>query len=167
MTTLPTADRDTVQRDELVGRLFQAAISTMEVFSVYIGDRLGLYEALADRGGATSAELAALTGTHERYVREWLEQQAATGLLAVEDAEAEPTARRYHIPPGHREVILDRDSLNCLTGLLRLVVGVSRPLPALLEAFRSGGGVPYPDYGPDTREGIAEMNRPLFINLLG
>jgi SAM-dependent methyltransferase len=167
MTTLPTADRDTAQRDELVGRLFQAAISTMEVFSVYIGDRLGLYEALVDRGAATSAELAALTGTHERYVREWLEQQAATGLLAVEDAQAEPIARRYHIPPGHREVFLNRDSLNCLTGLLRLVVGVSRPLPALLEAFRTGGGVPYPDYGPDTREGIADMNRPLFINLLG
>src|SRR5207237_4450313 len=54
-----------------------------------------------------------------------------------------------------------------MIGCLRLTVGVTLPLPALLEAFRTGGGVPYPDYGQDTREGIAEGNRPMFLNLLG
>ena len=167
MTTPATIDRDTERRDALVGRLFEAAISTLDVFSVYVGDRLGLYRALADRGSATPGELAAATGTHERYVREWLEQQAATGILEVEDTAAEATARRYRVPLGHREVLLERDSLNWLAGLLRLVVGATKPLPALLQAFRTGGGVPYPDYGPDTLEGIAEMNRPMFLNLLG
>ena len=167
MTASATIDRDTERRDALVGRLFEAAIGTLDVFSVYIGDRLGLYRALADRGSAISGELAAATGTNERYVREWLEQQAATGILEAEDAGAEATGRRYRVPLGHREVLLDRDSLNWMAGLLRLVVGVTKPLPALLQAFRTGGGVPYPDYGPDTLEGIAEMNRPMFLNLLG
>jgi SAM-dependent methyltransferase len=167
MATISVTEREAERRDALVGRLFEAAIGTMDVFAVYVGDRLRLYQVLADCGTATAPELAAATGTHERYVREWLEQQAATGILAVENAAAEPTARRYRLPRGHDEVLLDRDSLNYLAALLRLVVGVTRPLPALLEAFRSGGGVPYPDYGADTREGIAEMNRPMFVNLLG
>ena len=167
MTTLNTSPSATEQRDALVGRLFEAVIGTLDVFCIYIGDRLGLYRALADHGSATAPALAAATGTHERYVREWLEQQTATGLLEVEDAQAEATGRRYRIPPAYREVFLDCDSLSYLAALLRLVVGVTRPLPAVLEVFRTGGGVPYPDYGVDTLEGIAEMNRPMFLNLLG
>src|SRR5918992_715725 len=116
------------------------------------------------RGGDMTASA---TGKNERDVREWLEQQAATGILEVEDAGAEAMGRRYRVPLGHREVLLDRDSLNWMAGLLRLVVGVTKPLPAPLQAFHTGGGVPYPDYGPDTLEGIAEMNRPMFLNLLG
>ena len=160
-------DRDTEQRDALVERLFGAAIGTLEVLCVYVGDRLGLYQALATLGPCTPPVLAAATATDQRYVREWLEQQAAADLLAVEDVASEPMARRYSLPLGHREVLLDRDSLNYLTGLVRLVVGVSQPLPALLDAFRTGAGVPYADYGTDTREGIADMNRPMFLNLLG
>ena len=79
-------DQDTERRDALVGRLFEAAIGTLDVFCIYVGDRLGLYSALVDLGSATSSELAAASGTHERYAREWLEQQAATGILEVEDA---------------------------------------------------------------------------------
>jgi SAM-dependent methyltransferase len=164
--TATLQDRDTERRDALVGRLFEAAIGTMEVLCVYVGDRLGLYRALGERGATTTAELAAATGTHPRYVREWLEQQAASGLLDVEGASVVPEARRYTLPAAYREVLLDRDSLNYLAGLLRLVVGVGQPLPALLQAFRTGDGVPYADYGPDTREGIADMNRPMFLNLL-
>ena len=167
MASTVTIDPDTERRDALVGRLFEAAIGALDVFSVYIGERLGLYRALADRGPVSALELAAATGTHERYVREWLEQQAATGILDVDDPGAGGATRRYLVPSGHREVLLDRDSLNCLAPLLRLVVGATRPLPALLRAFREGGGVPYPEYGPDTLEGIAEMNRPMFLNLLG
>jgi len=167
MITNTAIERDAERRDALVGRLFSAAIGTMELLCVYLGDRLGLYQALADRGSTTAAELAAATGTDERYVHEWLEQQAASGLLDVDDPRLDAATRRYRLPAAYREVLLDADSLNCLSGLIRLVVGVGQPLPALLEAFRSGGGVPYPAYGPDTREGIAAMNRPMFVNLLG
>ena len=166
MTTTVAATNDTEQRDALAGRLFEAAISTLDVFSVYLGDRLGLYEALAIAGSSTSAGLAARTDTNERYVREWLEQQAATGILAVENPAAAAAERRYRLPAGHCEVLLDRDSLSYLSALLRLVVGVTKPLPDLLTAYRTGAGVPYPEYGADTIEGIAEMNRPMFINLL-
>jgi 2-polyprenyl-3-methyl-5-hydroxy-6-metoxy-1,4-benzoquinol methylase len=162
-----TIEADSGRQERLVTRLFEAAIGTLDVFTIYVGDRLGLYRALDRQGTASSPELAAATDTDERYVREWLEQQAATGFLDVEDAAAEATARRYRIPPAHREVLLDQMSLNYLCGLLRLVVGATKPLPALLEAFRTGAGVPYADYGTDTVEGIAEMNRPMFLNLIG
>src|SRR5918911_2524681 len=160
-------DQASEQRDALAGRLFQATLGLFDLFAVYLGDRLGLYRALAEAGPVTSAELAGRTGTDARYVREWLEQQAASGILGVEDVGAPAAARRYRLPAGHEEVLLDPDSLSCMTGLVRLAVGATGPLPALLEAYRTGGGVPYAAYGPDAREGIAAMNRPMFIHLLG
>src|SRR5918911_4414033 len=155
---------DTERRDALVSRLFEAAIGTFDLFSVYLGERLGLYESLAAHGPSTPAELAERTRVHERYAREWLEQQAATGLLDVVDVSAEP--RRYGLPASHAEVLVDHDSLNNLTGLARQVVGVSRPLSAVVDAFRSGGGVAYASYGADVREGIADANRRMFEHLL-
>ncbi len=166
MTTELTTETATEQRDALVGRLFEAVLGAMDIFTVYIGDRLGFYRALAVGGATTSTALAARTGTHERYVREWLEQQAATGILEVKNPEAPATERRFELPAAYEEIFLDQDSLNYLGGLLRLVVGAASPLPAVLEAFRTGGGVPYADYGTDTREGIAAMNRPMFVNQL-
>jgi SAM-dependent methyltransferase len=155
------------RRDAFVGRLFEAMLGTLDVFTVYVGIRLGLYRALASAGPSTSSELAKLTGTAERYVREWLEQQAVTGVLEVEDATNDGAARRYLLPAGHDEVLLDRDSLSYFSAQIRLVVAATKPMSDLFEAFRSGGGVPYPDYGDDAREGISDGNRPMFINLLG
>src|SRR5262245_54154915 len=70
------------QTEELVERLFTAAIDTLEIASVHIGGRLWLYRALADGGDPTPGKLAARTGTVERYAREWLEQQAVAGFSA-------------------------------------------------------------------------------------
>src|SRR6266511_3565980 len=117
MTTVNAFDHTTAQRDALAGRLFESAIATMDVLSVYLGDRLGLYRALAGLDSATSAELSSATGTHERYVREWLEQQAVTGIIVVDDPDAAADARRYRLPTGHREVLLDCDSLSYLAPL--------------------------------------------------
>ena len=155
------------RRDEFAEGLFEKIIGAMEVASVYLGDRLGLYGALAEAGHATPADLAERTGTHERYVREWLEQQAVVGILAVEDGGTEPSDRRYTLPEGHAEVLLDKDSLSYLAPVARFTMGLVRPLPALAEAFRNGEGLPYPDYGADAREGQADANRPMFVNLLG
>jgi 2-polyprenyl-3-methyl-5-hydroxy-6-metoxy-1,4-benzoquinol methylase len=162
--TIETAEQ---RRDALVERIFENSVGFMELLSIYIGDRLGLYRALANNGEATATELASATGTHERYVREWLEQQTVAGILEVEDEKAEPEVRSYRLPQGHQEVLLERDSLNYLAPLAQQMVGVSRPLPALLEAFRTGGGVSYPEYGADMREGIAYGNRAMFVNLMG
>jgi SAM-dependent methyltransferase len=152
--------------DVLVERLFAATIDTLEIASIHLGGRLGFYPALADGGAATPAELAARTGTVERYVREWLEQQAVAGFLSVDDCEAAPGERRYSLPAAHRAVFVDEEDLNYLTPLARLAIGVCGPMDALLEAYRGGGGVPYEDYGADIHEGVAALNRPQFVNLL-
>jgi SAM-dependent methyltransferase len=160
-------ETDAAARDALAERLFGAALGAYEIMTVHLGDRLGLYRALREHGEATSAELAAATSTHERYAREWLEQQAVAGILRVDDAGAAPHERRYGLPPGHAEVLIDRDSLAHLTPLARYSVAFANVLPAVEEAFRSGGGVPWEHYGELGREAQADANRPLFANLLG
>src|SRR5829696_3298822 len=155
------------RREALVERVFGSAIGLMELLSIYVGERLGLYRALAEGGAATAPELAAATGTNGRYAREWLEQQAVAGILEVEDERAEPEARRYWLPEGHDEVLLERDSLYYVAPFAQQMVSITRPLPAVLEAFKTGGGVPYPEYGKDMREGVAYGNRPMFVNLMG
>ena len=156
----------TERRDALVGRLFMSAVGAFDLFSVYLGERLGLYRVLADDGPLTSAELAAAAGIHERYAREWLEHQAASDLLEVE-ADTDGTERRFSIPAGHEEALLDVSSLNYVAPLGRAVLASVRPIDALLAAFKTGEGVPYADYGEDLHEGQAAFTRPLFENLLG
>jgi 2-polyprenyl-3-methyl-5-hydroxy-6-metoxy-1,4-benzoquinol methylase len=155
------------RRDAFVERMLEAARGTFDAFATYLGVRLGLYAALAREGPLTSGELAARTGTHERYVREWLEQQAVTGVLEVASERAEAAGRRFALPAAHAEVLVDADSLNYMAPLVRLLAGAVRPLEALLGAYRRGGGVPYPAYGADLREGQADFNRPAFLTQLG
>jgi 2-polyprenyl-3-methyl-5-hydroxy-6-metoxy-1,4-benzoquinol methylase len=155
------------RRDALVERLFGAAIGAMDLFGVYLGDRLGLYRALAERGPLTSSALAEAAGIHERYAREWLEQQAATEILDVDDPAAGALERCYSLPPGHEEALVDERSLSYIAPFGRALVACARPVDALLEAFRTGTGVPYAEYGEDLHEGQARFSRPLFENLLG
>ena len=152
--------------DALVERLFNATIAGMDLFAVYLGDRLGYYRALVDGGPATSSELAHRSGTAERYAREWLEQQAVTGILTCENAEAAAMERRYRLPDGYEAVLVDPDSLTAMAPMAQIFAGCVKPLPALLEAFRTGGGVPYEDYGTDVAEGQAGTTRPQFRHLL-
>jgi SAM-dependent methyltransferase len=158
---------DTARRDTFAERLFGAALGAYELMTVHLGDRLGFYRALAEQGPSTAAELAAATGTAERYVREWLEQQAVAGILVVDDVGAEPAERRFSVPPAHAEVLSDRDSLAHVTPLARYGVAFAHVLPAVEEAFRSGGGVSWEDFGSLGREAQGDANRPVFSNLLG
>lgn len=161
MTTL-----DASRRDAVVEQLFTATIHALEVLHVYVGDRLGLYAALGRRDNTSPAELAAAAGIAERYAREWLEQQAVAGLLDVTADNGDPHSRRYRLSPEVAEVLTDADSLNFLAPLTGLVAGIGRAMPQVVEAFRTGGGVPYPDYGDELRTGIERLNRPMFINQL-
>ena len=150
--------------DALARRLFTDALGALELYTVYVGERLGLYRALADGGPATSSELAGRTGTVERYVREWLEHHAASGLLAVDDPAAGPLDRRYRLPAGHLPVLADPDDVRYAAYKGVEMVRAARPLPDVVEAFRHGGAPPPLSWAP---EGRAEFNRALFVNLLG
>lgn len=151
--------------DALVERLFEGVLGMTDVYTVYMGDRLGLYAALAD-GPVAENEIATATGTERRYLREWLEQQAVSGLLEVDDPSKPAEERRYRLPDGHAEVLLDRDSASYMAAFARMMAGLMRPLPRVLEAFRSGEGVPYSDFDADFLEGQGEMNRVQFVNFL-
>jgi 2-polyprenyl-3-methyl-5-hydroxy-6-metoxy-1,4-benzoquinol methylase len=143
------------------GRLFGAATAAIELTTVYLGDRLGLYAALAEGGPLSSGELAAATGTHERYVREWLRAQAVCAIVET-DGDG-----RYTLPPEHAEALLNRESPAYLAPVARMgpaVVGVTRDL---IEAFRHGGGVPYERYGTEVREAQQDLMRPMYQHLLG
>jgi SAM-dependent methyltransferase len=163
MTSVATTEE---RRDALVERLFEATLAAFDLLTVYVGDQLGLYRALAEKGGCTPAELAQMAGIHERYAREWLEQQAMSGILEVDDPGAEAGARRYSLPDGHEEPLLGETSLNYVAPMAQGIVACVRPIDSLMEAFRSGGGVPYADYGADLHQCQARFTRPLFENLL-
>lgn len=161
-----TATDPDARRDALVERLFESALGAMDLLCVYVGDRLGLYRTLVDAGASTSAELASAAGVNERYAREWLEQQAMAGVLEVEDPRAADTERRYLVPAGHEEVLLEAGGMNNMAPIAQLVVACALPIHAVIDAFRSGDGVPYADYGADLHEGQARFTKPLFDNLL-
>ena len=143
-----------------------ATVGAWDVLAVYVGDRLGLYRALAEGGPSTSSELADATGLSERYVREWLEQQATSGILELERTGGEARTRRYSLPAGHDEALVGDTSLNCIAPLGQLLVACARPIDAVLEAFRTGEGVAYAHYGTDLHEGQARFTRPMFEQLL-
>lgn len=151
------------EAEALAGRLVGAANGAFDLFSIYAGERLGLYRSLAEDGPATPGELAVRTGMDERYAREWLEQQVCTGLLAVDDPALEASTRRYALPPASEAVLVDDLSPLYLRPLARVVVAALRQAPALLTAYRTGGGVPWSAYGDDMRTGQADFNRPFFL----
>jgi 2-polyprenyl-3-methyl-5-hydroxy-6-metoxy-1,4-benzoquinol methylase len=151
--------------EELGERIFDACNAAFDVFTIHVGRKLGLYSELIE-SPLTSSELAARTGTTERYIREWLEQQAVTGILQVDNATADALERRYHLPPGYAEVLTDRDSLWYFGPAASMTAAAGAQLPRLADAFTSGGGVSWEQFGDDMRIAQGEMNRPLFLQVL-
>ncbi|MEA2558421.1 MAG: hypothetical protein QOG88_1959 [Actinomycetota bacterium] len=154
-------------RDAFVERLFKSALGMGEILTVYIGDKLGLYRAVADGEALTAAELASRTNIVERYAREWLEQQAAAGILDVDDSSAAEEERRYSLPEGHREPLLDLESPYSMAPVAKSFVATANALPGVLEAFRTGEGVPWTAYGRDMTEAQGDFNRPWLVGSLG
>ena len=139
-------------REAFVQRMNDATLGAFDIASTYLGLKLGFYRSLADDGPATAAELAERTGTNERLVREWLEQQGATELLAATNDGGE---WRFALPPEHAGVLLDPDALDGVAGTMLSLVADLAQVPRLVESFRTGVGIPYADYGPDEAEGQA------------
>jgi len=162
MTTVSDVDA----RELLAGRLVDGLTQALELFGVYLGVELGLYRALAEFGAVTEAELAGHAGVAPRYAREWLEQQAVAGYLACDDPAEPAERRRFRLPAGHAEVLVDRDSPYHVAPLALALAGTAGVLARLPEAYRGGGGVAYADYGRAIRDGIAAANRPMFLHEL-
>lgn len=147
----------------LTERLFGATIGALELFSVYLGKQLGLYRAL-EHAPANPSQLAGRAGIAERYAREWLEQQSVAGLLRVDDVRAAPADRTYSLPRAHVGVLAD-DCHGChVAPFSQMVAGVAQALPAVVDAYRTGRGVPYEQYGADFRCGQGGINRPAFTD---
>jgi SAM-dependent methyltransferase len=156
------------QARTLAVRMFSSLLATQELLAIYLGVRLGLYDTLAGQGPCTPPQLAARAGIAERYAREWLEQQAVAGLLTVDDATRPADERGYTLPRAHADVLLISDSPLSMSALAVLPLGgVAAALPALLDAYRTGAGVPDSVFGLDWREGHAGANRALFAHQLG
>ena len=122
---------------------------------VMIGDKLGLYDAMAEAGPVTSEELARRTGTDERYVREWLLNQAAGGYV-----EYDPTSGRYTLPPEHAAML----SI-VFTGFQTYLVA-ARAEPRIAAGFRTGGGMPWGEHDPGVFVGVERFFRPGYEQFL-
>jgi 2-polyprenyl-3-methyl-5-hydroxy-6-metoxy-1,4-benzoquinol methylase len=166
MTTTPTQEDIEAQVGALVERLFVGGIAALEALSIHVGHQLGLYRLLYERGPSTVAEVARAAGLHERYTREWLEQQATAELIDVDDPAQPADTRRYSVSDAQAAVLVDETSMAYLAPVGGFLVSFSNVMPQLLEAYRTGGGVPYGDYGTEMRESQAAFNRPGFQSLL-
>jgi SAM-dependent methyltransferase len=129
---------------KLFGNLTGAVTSAL----VYLGDELGLYRALAEGGPATSAELARRTGLSERWVREWLYNQAAAGLLEV------GPEQRFALSPEGRAVLAEESHPAFGAGMFSQLPKTLGMVERLRDSFRTGIGLPYDAFGPEGARGI-------------
>ena len=162
MTTLHEA-LPALSTDQFAEKIFDAVRGAAQVQALYLGDRLGWYRMLAEEGPLTAAELAHRTGTVARYAREWLEQQAVSGILAA-DLGSQPV--RFALPREYVDVLVDADSTGYMAPMARFFVAAGVRLPDVVEAYRNGGGVSWEQLGTDAREAQGAINRPMFLHQL-
>jgi len=122
---------------------------------VVLGDKLGLYKALAAHGPLSSVELAERTGTAERYVREWLAAQAAAGYIEYDAATG-----RYRLNPEQTEALTNEDSPACVLGGFQGMLAALRAEPKVAEGFRSGRGVGWHEHDAALFEGTRRFFHP-------
>jgi SAM-dependent methyltransferase len=129
--------------------------ATFHANLIIMGDKLGLYKAMAGAGPLTSTELAERTGTVERYVREWLAAQAASGYVTYD-----PTTQRFTLPEEQAFALANENSPAFLPGAFQLATAALKAQPKLLEAFRTGAGVGWHEHDPELFQGTERFFRP-------
>jgi 2-polyprenyl-3-methyl-5-hydroxy-6-metoxy-1,4-benzoquinol methylase len=143
--------------EDFMGRIMQDMGAAVSGALVKLGDELGLYCAMAEAGPLDSAELARLTGTHERYVREWLAAQAAAGY-----ADYDAGQHLYSLNEAQAAVLADEDGLAFGAGGFQSVAAVWRDEPKIREAFKSGEGVGWHDHSACLFRGTERFFRPAY-----
>jgi 2-polyprenyl-3-methyl-5-hydroxy-6-metoxy-1,4-benzoquinol methylase len=147
-----------IDHDKVMSFVFRAVDevgATLNTALVVMGDRLGLYRALAGAGPLTPAELAERTGTNERYVREWLNAQAAGAYV-----DYDPDSSRYTLSAEHAIALTDDSSPAFLPGLFQTAFGAVLDSPRITEAARTGAGVGWHEHGHDVFDGCERFFRP-------
>jgi SAM-dependent methyltransferase len=145
---------DQSRLEELLGRFVNDFGAAGFAATVVIGDRLGLYRALAT-GPATAAELADRTSTHERYVAEWLAAQAASGYVSYD-----PDNGHFWLSEEQEFALANEDGPMYLPGAFQVMVAAVKDEPKVTEAFRSGAGVGWHEHDPDLFAGTERFFRP-------
>jgi SAM-dependent methyltransferase len=143
---------------DFVGKVVGELGATLNAALVVIGDELGLYKAMDGAGPITPGELAERTGTSERYVREWLNAQAAGGYVEYDAQE-----KRYTLPPEYAVVLANESSPYFMPGAFQLMTASVRDEPAIREAFRSGAGVGWHEHNHGVFEGCERFFRPGYV----
>lgn len=145
---------------EFVGRAVGDVGAMLGGAMVVIGDKLGLYRAMKGAGSLTPAELAASTGTAERYVREWLSAQAAQGYVSYDGA------GRFSLPDEHAIPLTDETSPACVIGAFEVALGSVYATDTIAERFRSGDGFAWRDQDEHVLGGCERFFRPSYLNYL-
>jgi 2-polyprenyl-3-methyl-5-hydroxy-6-metoxy-1,4-benzoquinol methylase len=158
---MTTAGPNTEQA--LEDRVVSSAVAALEIFSIHLGRRLGLYRALDERP-MTAPDLAVTAGVDQRYAREWLEQQAVAGFIAVEGADEAWDRRRYQLTDAARAVFVTPEDPRHVSPLADMIGGVAQTIDAVAAAFGTGEGVQFTAYGEHLREGQGAINRPAFVH---
>jgi SAM-dependent methyltransferase len=148
-------EADATKLEQFVGKMVGDLGAAMSAALVLVGDRLGLYKAMADAGPIDSAGLAARTGTKERYVREWLAAQAAAGFATYDAA-----AQRFFLTPEQAAVFADESSPAFMAGGFQIIGAIFRDEPKICEAFRTGKGVGWHEHDPMLFQGTERFFRP-------
>lgn len=152
---------DQAKLDEFMGRAVGDLGAAVSGVMVYLGDRLGLYKAMAGAGPLTPAALAERTGTDERYVREWLDNQAAGGYVTYD-----PATRSYELPPEQALALADEDSPAFLPGGFYGIASMRVDAETFVDAFRTGRGVGWHEHDPRLYVGTERFFRPGYKNFL-
>jgi ubiquinone/menaquinone biosynthesis C-methylase UbiE len=152
--TADTTTVDTTKLDALLGTMVNEIGAAANAALLLIGDKLGLFRALAG-DALTPAGLAAKTGTHERYIREWLASQAASGLVMYDAGSG-----TFTLSPEQVAVFADDDSPVNMTGGFYSLAAVFAAEPKLTEAFRTGAGVGWGEHCNCLFCGVERFFRP-------
>jgi 2-polyprenyl-3-methyl-5-hydroxy-6-metoxy-1,4-benzoquinol methylase len=160
-TTAQTAPLDEAKLNEFVNKVVMDIGSTMSSILVVIGDRLGLWKAMAAHGPITPSELAKRTETAERYIREWLDAQASAGYVSYDAA-----TRRYALPPEQAVALADESSPAFMPGLFEVAAACWAATDKTTHHFRNGHGLAWGDQHPCLFQGTERFFRSSYIGNL-
>lgn len=142
---------DASRAEAFISTLQAGLAATATMVMTHLGDRLGLYRALA-QGPATPGEFGSRTGCAERYLREWLAQQTAAGVL-----DHDPATGRFSLPPEHAPALGCGPAAASFTGGVAVMTALAGETDRLAEEFSAARGIPWGDHGPTVHHGVAEF----------